>query len=391
MNNNYRKGLSLIPVIGCSVLIYILSSCISDFVPPEGMKDMAGLLVVEGVILEEGTRITLSRTVKLNEDNISEYYMFENINNAVIRIIDEKNTVVAVAKQAYNWGPYVVNEKFSYAPSMKYALDIRTTDNKHYQSAFVSPVYTPEIDDVTWKLNDDFSIDMFVSTHDPLSQINFYQWTFEEVWEFRSKLFMDLMYDPATKRFSIPQSLWGDNRYYCWASDFSKSLIVASTSKYTDAAIKNHKIHTIKPGTSRYSYLYSILVRQYGLEKDVYDYYYNLQRNLDESGSLFAPQPSEISGNIQCLSNPGEPVIGYIFASKATAYRAYISMSQLNITHLEDYRNCIDGVFNAKSDEEAYNGGLGKSGGEYYRIECMDCTLRGGTKTKPSYWPNDHQ
>jgi len=24
-------------------------------------------------------------------------------------------------------------------------------------------------------------------------------------------------------------------------------------------------------------------------------------------------------------------------------------------------------------------------------IRCVDCTLRGGTKNKPGFWPNDHQ
>jgi len=51
-------------IIGYAVLIYMLSGCISEFETPKNMKDMSGILVVEGIIEEEGTKITVTRTVK---------------------------------------------------------------------------------------------------------------------------------------------------------------------------------------------------------------------------------------------------------------------------------------------------------------------------------------
>jgi len=380
--------------------ILLLTGCISEFVPPEDMKDLEGLLVVEGIIMEEGTRITLSRTVKLDEDNLADFDQFEDINNAEIHIIDENQAIIAVATQDYSWGPYSVNERFSFVPGMKYALDIKTTDNKHYRSAFVVPLHTPEIDSISYQIKDDYRIDFLVSTHDPANQINCFMWEFEEAWEIRSKYFQFSKYDPTTKRFSIPQSLIGENTHYCWDSDYSKTILVASSEKYMDAVIKNHKIHQIKPGTTRYSYLYTILVRQYGLDRDAYLYFYHLQKNLDESSSLFAPQPSEIAGNIQCLSDPEEMVIGYIFASKVTTYRLYVPMDQLGLSKHEDTINC-KWTENQPSDHAtAFSWGLGLSSiyevegqyvEEYVDLRCLDCTLRGGIKDKPDYWPNDHR
>jgi hypothetical protein len=367
----------------------LLVGCIAEFVPPADMKDLAGLLVVDGVILEEGTRITLSRTVKLGEKSSAEFFIVEHVNNAQIHIIDENNTIIAVANQANNWAPYIVNESFSFVPGMKYALDIKTTDNKHYQSAFVTPLYAPEIDTVSYRVNSDNSIDIFVSTHDPANQTNCFMWDFDEEWEFRSKLFESHIYDPHTERFSIPQSLNGENRFYCWASDYSKSLTIATSEKYSDAVIRNHKIHSLQPGTTRYSYLYSIMVRQYGLDKETYLYFENLRKNLEAGGSLFAPQPSEIPGNIQCLSDPEETVIGYIFASNATTFRTYISMLQHSLSQYEDYTNCQS--VQAPDDKTAFSMGLGFSNNQYIPSRCLDCTTRGGTKNKPNYWPNDHQ
>ena len=395
MNNHKSiRGLLTFPMITvCTVLISMLSGCISEFEPPENMQDRAGILVVEGMILEEGTTITLSRTVKLSEGNLTEFYLFDDINNAVIRIIDENQNPIATATQSYNYGPYAVNERISFVPDMKYAVDIRTPDNKHYQSAFVSPVRTPAIDEVNYRINDDYSIDIFVSTHDPANQTNFYRWEFEEDWEIRSKLFMEYRYDPNTQRFSIPQSPAGDNRYYCWASDRSRSFLFASTANYMEAVIRNHKIHSLEPDNSRYSYLYSILVKQYGLDSESYLYFENLQRNLDESGSIFAPQPSEMTGNIRCLSDPNETVIGCIFATEVTTYRLFIPIAQQhNLSYLEDQYDCTNSFLTPTNDATAFGWGLGlNSDNEYVSLRCLDCTFRGGTKTKPDFWPNDHQ
>jgi len=383
-----------------TALTCLLSSCVTPFSPVD-LKDRAGILVVEGMILEEGTIVRLSRTVKIDED-IS-MATFEDVNDAFIQVIDEENKVIAVAEKQIidgkiSPGVYVVNHAISFTPQMKYALDM-LINGKQYRSAFVTPVQTPEIDEVNWRLNDDDSFDFFVSTHDPEKQTNYFRWEFDEVWEIRSKYFEPFKYNPDSKKFDIPQSILGENTFYCWDSVFSKSayskssLLVASSVKNTNGVIKNHKIHNIQPGTSRYSYLYSILVRQYGLEQEAYLYFENLIKNRDESGSVFAPQPSEKTGNIQCLSDPKETVIGYIFASEVKSYRSYIQMYQLQLTHLEDQQDCIWRFsYRPPNEEQAFAYGLTiVNDNEYVKIECANCTYRGGTKNKPDYWPNDHQ
>ena len=386
----------ILVVTACTVLISMLSGCISPF-EPVGVENRAGILVVEGMILETGTTIQLSRTIK-TKDDIS-IATFDDVDNATIHIIDEGINVIAVAEQQIingirSQGVYEVRQDFSFIPGMKYALDMKI-DGKQYRSSFVSPVHTPEIDDVNYQINEDNSIDIFVSTHSSENQTKYFRWAFEEDWELLSKFFMFYRYDPNSQKFSIFQSPDGDNRYYCWASDHSKSLILASSAKYTDDVIKNQKIHSFAPGTSRYSYLYSILVKQYGLENEAYLYFENLQRNLDESGSIFAPQPSEMTGNVQCLTNQEETVIGYVFASKMTTHRLYLNMSHLNLTFYEDQYDCLPPYLFIRNDASAFAMGLGKNGdelsNEYVSLRCLDCTYRGGTKTKPAFWPNDHQ
>jgi len=374
------------------ILICFLSNCISDYVAV-GVKDTEGILVVEGIILEEGTTIKLSRSVKLDDRLPGQ---LSDVLFAHIEVIDENNNVIATAASNMTTpGTYMITDKITFTPGMKYALDIQI-DNKHYRSDFVAPVHTPDIDELSWKSNEDNSIDILVSTHDPVNETLYYRWAFEEDWEIRSKEFGAYIYNPFTGEIT-PQSQWGpNNKYYCWASDYSKSFLLGSSGKFMNAVIKDHKIHNFKPGSTRFSYLYSILVKQYGLNKEAYDYFENLQRNVDESGSLFAPQPSEKSGNIQCLSNPDEPVIGYVVFTKEIVNRLYIEFA---FPTLEDEFSCgEERECSVYELYDAYLEGWGIRNAEWpgpsyicVPIRCVDCTLRGGTKNKPDFWPNDHQ
>ena len=380
-------------------LYYLFSSCITPF-EPAGVKDTAGILVVEGMIMETGTTIKLSRTVGINKESDSG---MEDVYNAGVQVIDDGNNTVAVAEQQIldgkiNPGTFVVNGKITFMPGTKYALAIQI-GGKQYQSAFVSPVQTPEIDEITWKFYEDKSMDIMVSTHDPEGEINYYRWAFEENWEIRAAYFSPFVFDPIY-RILIEQSITGpNNTYYCWDSDVSKSILIGASDKYTEAIIKNKRIHRILSNNTRFSYLYSILVKQYGIDKEAYHYFENVQKNLDQVGSLFIPQPSEVRGNINCLSDPDETVVGYIIATKEVVARVFIDMEN---NEGEDWHNCGDQYeFFLPDLYTAYLNGLGISYVYYEEdlidryvcvaVRCTDCTQRGGTKNKPGFWPNDHQ
>jgi hypothetical protein len=77
------------------------------------------------------------------------------------------------------------------------------------------------------------------------------------------------------------------------------------------------------------SVLYSIFVRQYALTEDGYNFLSLMQSNTESLGTIFDPQPSQLKGNIQCLTNPNEPVVGYVSAGTVQQQRIFISRNQL--------------------------------------------------------------
>jgi len=401
-----RNGLQIRASRGITILcfssltflsvLFFLSSCIEPF-DPVGVQDTAGILVVEGMILEKGTTIKLSRTIRL-DSTLRKASNSNAVRDARVQVIDESKNVIATAEPQFvngkiNPGVYVVNGEISFNSNKKFALDIHIAD-RHYQSAFVAPVHTPAIDDITWKQNEDESIDIMVSTHDPENRTNYFRWAFVEDWEYRAWYFGRFVYIPNTSEL-VEQSLAGpNNRYYCWDSDISKTILLGSSDKHTESAIRNKKIHNFQSKSTRFSYLYSILVKQYGLDKEAYIYFDNIKKNIELSGSFFAPQPTELRGNIKCLSHPDEYVIGYIVAATEVVSRIYIDMDKI---HGEDVYNCGESEnFFIYELYNAYLQGWGicfEFAGMYVcaPIKCVDCLTRGGTKNKPDFWPNDHQ
>jgi len=65
-------------------------------------------------------------------------------------------------------------------------------------------------------------------------------------------------------------------------------------------------------------------VNQYSLNEDEYIYWEKLQNISEEVGSLYDITPSSISGNIFCIEDPAEQVLGYFSVSAKTSKRIYI-------------------------------------------------------------------
>jgi hypothetical protein len=50
--------------------------------------------------------------------------------------------------------------------------------------------------------------------------------------------------------------------------------------------------------------LYYIKLSQYALSHDAYLFYQKLKKNTEQLGSIFDAQPSELSSNIHCVTDP---------------------------------------------------------------------------------------
>ena len=185
--------------------------------------------------------------------------------------------------------------------------------------------------------------------------------------------------------------------YKCWRSAISRSLILGSSARLSQDIISKQPFLLIPAGDRRLSVLYSIYVRQYGLTKEAYEFLEKMRKNTEGTGSIFDPQPSQLKGNIQNVSDPEEVVIGFVSICTVVDKRLFIYNSEVPQW---DYRSdCFEARIknNPDSIDVAQGSGLVPTDVletfgtaiVYFGVstaDCVDCT-RTGTNVKPSFWP----
>jgi len=373
---------------------YLLTECITPYEANLTISD-EGILVVEGIILEDyNTEIKLSRTKSLVGSQKTEP-VYGELN---ILCDNGSSYPMALKEETEKGGIYKITSPLRFDWNAKYALDIKI-DGKHYQSDFVPPVRAPEIEKIIWSFDEDRrSAHFYLSTSDPENQVAYYQWRYEEDWEIISSVYSHLRWDPVDRE-AIPMDLYtSNNRYHCWAKGQSARLILGNAEKLSEYWITDMPVAEIKVDNNdwRFTHLYCLTVKQYGLTADAYAFFLNIQTNMEQTGELFGAQPSEMEGNIHCLDNPDEPVVGYVTASMETKKRVFITARELlGVEYLYGCSADADKFYSYENSQFAYYDQMGikmegTGGYIWVPIKCVDCTTLGGTKNKPDFWPNDH-
>jgi hypothetical protein len=369
-------------------LLLICTAACKDKYNPEIHFPSSGELVVEGFI-NSGTgptTISLSRSAAI--DHITEIPE----PGAKIEVQSEPGVSYPLSEQAN--GNYTINELLLDS-SLKYRLHIRTSDGKEYLSDYSQVRKSKPIDSVGWKAASDH-IMIYVSTHDDQNNSLYYQWNYEETWEYNSAYDSKIEFDAVDSMiFTRPDS---DFIHTCWMMNHSTEIILGSTTSLSSDIVFQFPLLNISYYSSnRLVDRYSILVKQRVLTKDWYEWEQILKKNTEELGSVFDPQPSETGGNIHCITNPAEQVIGFVGCSSLSEKRIFIDRSEIPAVQVySGYEICsVDTVPNMPRPLVYYFGGgfgtpimlyeqgafvLGSSMG------CVDCRIKGGTTGKPDFW-----
>ena len=372
------------------ILLIIAKSCITPF-EPEGVSSIDNMIVIEGNIIQnDTTKVMVSRSLTLDQENKIDY-----ISNAIVWV-ESDNGIKYSAKEEQKSGKiqYLINT-VGIDASLEYKLVV-TTGGKRYESDFVDVRKAPDIDSVGYSINSDSTgLTFYVNTHDSQNKTWYYMWSFKEDWEFRSNYLSLYDYDPVN--MSIFDISMDQNRYYCWRNDVSKSILIATTNHLSEDRVFRKPLLYVSSGDSRINYLYSMELTQFAIGRDAYQYWENIRKNSDEIGGIFAPQPSEMAGNIRCVTNPSEKVIGYISGAIVAKRRVFFNSSDIGIYKYD--KDCemhnvgpdnplpIDSLYEVGYDVISYFEDSKESSWVIRR--CVDCRVH-GTKIKPSFWPNDH-
>jgi len=370
-------------------------------------------LAVDGTIISgDSTFIRLSRSTKLTDTTRNKAEL-----KATVTVEGDQKTLYPLTEKGK--GLYVLGvTNFDFAH--KYRLNIKTNDGKIYQSDFVPVKKTPPIDSIYFEAKDDNHILFYVDTHDATNSTRYYRWDYKETWRYTALYHASVAYKNGT----VSYINYGDfDISTCYRTAMSNQIFVGSTVKNASDILIRHQLGGID-NSQKIARGYVLQVKQYALTKEGFEYYQNLKTNTEQLGSIFDPQASFLKGNICCISNPSETVIGFVSASTVANKQVNLSYSQIPIYLKNEYGtiewykghyyNSFTTVKPAPEDcpAKAVENKPGKTFQQvaddllardsiifdvdfpkgppvyfYTPRVCVDCRLQGGTTTKPSYFP----
>jgi hypothetical protein len=372
----------------CYALIILFSCCKKPYAPP-ATSTPNSYLVVEGVINSgnDSTFIKLSKTVKLTNRTTTNPLLgatvtVESDQNSSFPLIDAKGT------GTYSSGP------LNLPASQKYRLHIITGSGSDYLSDFVAVKTTPPIDTIGFPIDvKDSTVNIYVNAHNPANSTRYYRWDYIETWEFHSKYYSSYVLNAAGT--AIVHRTASQQVYECYTTVPSSTIVLTSTAKLANDVVYQMPVIQIPFNSEKFEYKYSILLKQYALTSEAYQFYVNMKTNTEQLGSIFDAQPTELMGNIHNTKNVNEPVIGYITVTNPQSKRIFITTDELPPYLVAKYpydceQDTAKGpdvqntLINPPLTDIPTTPLLG--GGYLYSTPiCVDCTLR-GTKTTPSFW-----
>jgi hypothetical protein len=298
------------------LLLILAISCVDPFEIKH--SGSSGILVVEGVISDQykNHRILLTRTAALDHRVVNPEQ------GATVTISDDKGEIVSLSE--VHPGVYETPE-YSASPGNSYTLKIKTAEGSEYASHAVPFTDGPALGDVYPKyinngIEEEKGIQIFVDTEDPTGNAHYYRWNYVETY---------VVHAPFPSNW-----IWiGNNnvefRYEgidtCYVTDTLRTVLLRSTQNLDQDKITAQPIKFLPATFYAIRYRYSILVEQFILSEEAYQYWENQRTVSEKQGSLSDIQPGSLTGNMVSLTNDEETVLGYFDAGKVSEKRIFFN------------------------------------------------------------------
>jgi hypothetical protein len=375
----------------------ILEGCTEPFSPDIPFSD--SLLVVDATLTNElkNHEVFLSRSTQGDDEPSVE-------SNATVRIVDDNQQQYPFTET--DPGTYVSDLMFDAEPNRSYRLLITTASGREYASSPVILPQTTEIADVYAERTTTDSglggMGIFVNSFDPTGNSIYYKYEYEETYKIIAPRWVPFGFAIINENPLVVDFFSRQGQRICFASEESNSLILTNTSGVGEDRVTGFNVRFINRDNYIISHRYSILVKQFVLSRESFEFYEKLQ---DFSGveSLFSDsQPGFIVGNIFPQDDGNDQVVGIFEVSSVSEKRVFFNY--VDFFPNEDLppfvEECPPGSTFAPEPEELgrlvqantisfsnFNENPSPGEGLYFvqpRV-CGDCTAL-GSETIPSFW-----
>lgn len=372
--------------------LYAVGSCVEPYNPPE-IQSSTNYLVVDGIvdIADPETRIKLTRSQNLGEQGLplpetGALVTVEVVNGPVFSLPE-------IAPGEYGASGVTV------ADGQECMLRIRTASGAEYVSDIVTCNVSPPIDSVTWTAGGS-EVDFEVTTHDAEGNSRYYRWKTVETVMYHSAHHSSLIWDAGLG--DVRSRTPDENIYYCWKTTPFGNIEIFSTKGLLEDAVRKHKVLTMPASSWKLGLRYSLLVRQFVIDENEFNFWTELRKNTESIGTIFDPQPTQVTGNVNSVDPSGPKALGFFSVGKSVEERIYVDRAELPYPASSYERptpGCspfaIDTLYLADYFESnktallisAVTMGPAVIGYRTAERPCIDCTIvRGGVPKKPDYW-----
>ncbi len=385
-------------------LLLFFTGCISPFEPD--IQGENGLLVVEGSLIKgrETQVIMISKSSPISQ---IEYLPVGGCN---VRVVD--NTENEFVFDEESPGKYVANIDDAWLSYDKqYKLIFTTSSGDGYESEYQWLLETAPVDSLYGISEYHYSsitgmestegMQFYVDLDAPLNASRYYRWVLEETWEKHLDREIWGVYDGLSIKPFYPS----DSLSRCWETKDVTGLYSASTVNLSANRIKKVPLHFVESHSPKMSIKYCATIKQYALNADAYDYWYEKERELNESGNIYTIQPSQPKSNIHNTKNPDELVMGFFWVASCTVKRVFVSIP----SQPPDVESCnYIGVYCESTNFNEIAASLYAALSAFANIlpdppiyitvqyntnynivlkpQCVDCRVLGGVARKPDFW-----
>ncbi len=282
-----------------------------------------GLLVVDGSIgdLKGPYVLTLGFTNNRNLPTL----LPTPVLGATVSLTDDQGTseyYIEVGNGTYQLNGTILQGN----PGRSYNLYITLADGKNYYSnTELMPSVSKPIDSAHFNVStikvitnavpiENWYVNVLLNTTFQENNIGYFRWSVAEVY------FVATTCPPGA--ISCPQNCYVYSPYSFY------NLNVIDRADYSGNSIQN--IQLINRGVD-YSFdtRHYFNITQFGMNSSAFNYWKAVQQLTTNVGTIFQSPPYTIRGNMHCVQNPNEIVLGYFEASTQKLTRKYIDRGSI--------------------------------------------------------------
>jgi len=373
------------------LLLLLIISCREEFFMDDVKSEQ--LIVVDGFVTNDAPPYI----IKLSLSSLTSEPKNIPFSNCEVIINDDKGTIEKLTE--ISQGVYSSSKTgVQGTVGNKYQLSIKTPKGKQYRSDPQEMKESIEIDTVSAELaylqGVDFPYSLpgyqfYISTKATTTQENYFFWDMSETYEYD----VDNELKFIETRFG--EIIYSNPRYdtlkTCWKTNKVNYFFTGKTTNLEVPLITNKPLHFVSTETKKLTKRYSLLVNQFVIDKNAYNYWKNIESQISNDNFLSTTQPFNSVGNIKNVNNPEEKIWGYFTVASISNKRIFINRPIAPFYYptcvvITDARS-ISEYKRTHRDPYFY---VEVSVGEYgiTAERCLDCRNYGGKPSKPSFWIN---